>query len=293
MSRGEKLPMARAKVPLDTLMKWVQAMVVHPHRVETAVDDDAVRAILDVNEARVGELILPSKTLQPIQRLAVYANMYPLRMRDALATDFPVVKRILGEEGWNGLIDGYIVDHFSRHTNLNQLGKHVPAYVKTRKDLPNVGFVAEMAELEQSMVEVFDAPESPAASVTELAELPPEQWATARFHPIAAFRLCAFSYPVNAYLQATKEDRDPPRIKKAQTYTAIYRKNFTVWRMNLTRPQYRIVKLFQEGHCVIDALEKATKGGGSDLAGTAQQLRVWFQEWFAEGWFSRIELASE
>src|SRR5690606_19031017 len=162
----------------------------------------------------------------PIQRLAVYANMYPLRMRDALSTDFPVLKRLLGEDGWNDLIDGYIVEHYSRHPNLNQLGRHLPAYVKTRKDLPGAGFAAELAELGQAMVEVFDAPESSQASVTELGELPPEEWATAKFHPIAAFRLCAFSYPVNAYLQATKEDRDPPRIKKAQTYTAVYRKHF-------------------------------------------------------------------
>lgn len=276
---------------LETLMKWVQAMVVHPHRVQTAVDDPAIRSILDLDEAQVAQVILPSKTLQPIERLAVYANMYPLRMRDALATDFPVVKRALGEDGWNDLIDGYIVLHFSRHPNLNQLGRHLPAYIKGRKDLSNAGFLAELAELEQAMVEVFDAPETQPASVTELAELPPEQWAGAKFHPIAAFRLGAYSYPVNAYLQATKEDRDPPRMKKAQTYTAVYRKNFTVWRMNLTRPQYRIVKLFLEGHTVIDALEKASKG--SDLAGSAQQLRAWFQDWFAEGWFGRIELAQD
>ena len=290
VTRARKLPMAGAQVPLETLMKWVQAMVVHPHCVETAVDDAAVRSILDVDEARIGEVVLPSKTLTPIQRVGVYANMYPLRMRDALATDFPVVKRIVGEDAWNGLVDGYVVDHYSRHPNLNQLGRHLPAYVRTRKDLNQAAFVAEMAELEQAIVEVFDSPESPQASVAELAGLPPEQWATAKFHPVAAFRLCAFSYPVNAYLQAVKEDREPPRIKKAQTYTAVYRKSYSVWRMGLTRPQYRILKLFGEGHTVIEALFRATKGGGSDVAGSAQQLRAWFQEWFQEGWFGRIEI---
>lgn len=293
MQPGEKLPMAKAKVPLETLMRWVQAVVVHPHRVETAVDDEAIRAILDIPEERVGEVILPSRTLPPASRLAVYANMYPIRMRDALATDFPVVKSAIGEDAWNQLIGGYIVDHYSRHPNLNQLGKHLPAYVRTQKSLPHSGFVAEMAELEQAMVEVFDAAESTQASVKELGELPPEKWATAKFYPIDAFRLCAFSYPVNAYLQATKEGRETPRIKKAQTYTAVYRKNFSVWRMGLTRSQYRLLKLFGEGHSVIEALFKATKGGGSDVAGTAQQLRGWFQEWFGEGWFSRIEIPAE
>lgn len=292
MSRVEKLPMARAKVPLETLMKWVQAVVVHPHCVETAVQDDSVRAHLDLPPDRVGEVILRSRTLDPMQRIGVYGNMYPMRMRDALKTDFPTIEKTLGCDGWAGLIDGYIVENFSRHPNLNQLGKHLPAYIRTRKDLPQTAFLSELADLEQAMVEVFDSPESPRAAVADLAELPPEQWATAKFHPVAAFRLCTFTYPVNAYLQAIKEDREPPRVKKAQTYTAVYRKNYSVWRMGLARPQYRILKLLSEGHTVIDALVKATKGGGSDVAGSAQQLRVWFKEWFQEGWFSQIEISA-
>lgn len=292
MSRVDRLPMARAKVPLSTLMKWVQAVVVHPHCVETAVQDESVRAHLDLTPERVGEVILPSKTLEPMQRIGVYGNMYPLRMRDALRTDFPVVHRVLGDDGWAGLVDGYVIENYSRHPNLNQLGRKLPAYLRTRKDLAQSAFLAELCELEQAMVEVFDSPESPQANVAELAELPPERWATAKFHPVSAFRLCAFQYPVNAYLQAVKDERDPPRVKKSQTYTAVYRKNYVVWRMGLTRPQYRILKLLSEGNTVLDALVKATKGGGSDVAGSAQQLRIWFQEWFQEGWFSQIELAA-
>ena len=106
MSRGEKLPMAAPKVPLETLMRWVQAVVVHPHCVSTAVQDDAVRAHLDRTPERVGEVILPSKTLDPMQRIGVYGNMYPLRMRDALKTDFPTVHHILGDDGWASLVDG-------------------------------------------------------------------------------------------------------------------------------------------------------------------------------------------
>ena len=294
MSRAkEPLPMAKANVPLETLMNWVQALVVHPHCVDTALDDDAVKKIIDIAPERINELVLPSKTLTPSERLGIYAGMYPMRMRDALATDFPCVKKALGDDGWGELVDAYIVDHYSVHPNLNQLGRGLPAFIREQKQLKQATFLAELAELEQAMVEVFDAPESAQADVNALLDLRPDQWSSAVFHSVAAFRLCAFQYPVNGYLQCVKTDQEPPSVKRGQTYVAVYRKSYVTWRMNLTRPQYRILKLLTEGKTVFDALLKGSKGGGSDVAGLAQQLTAWFKDWFEEGWFSSIELKTD
>ena len=298
MPRGEKLPMVSAvtslpSVPLQTLMNWVQAVVVHPHCVDTAVCDDGVRAVLDVSPDRVGDVILPSRTLTPSQRLNIYAGMYPMRMRDALKTDFPVVQGVLGDDGFMELVNAYIVEHFSVHPNLNQLGRKLPEFIRASKHIKNSAFLAEMAELEQAMVEVFDGPDTTTANVDDLTSLAPEAWSDAVFHPVESFRLLTFQYPVNAYLQAFKSGKDVPAIKKSQSYTAVYRKNFVVWRYGLTRPQYRILKLLSEGKTVFDALLKGAKGGGSDVATMAQQLRGWFSEWFTEGWFSRIEIRAD
>jgi hypothetical protein len=274
---------------LEKLMGWVQACVVHPKYVTEATQSDAAKKYLDVAPDRIGDIILPSKTLSPAERLAVYAGMYPMRMRDALRVDYPVVKHFVGDEGWANLIDRYIEVHYSVHPNLNQLGRALPEYIRSQDDIKQRAFLSELATLEQNMVQVFDEEESPQASVEDLADLPPEKWAQAVFHPVKAFRLCTFNYPVNAILQAVKEERTPPPIKKAQTYTAVYRKNFTVWRMGLNRTQYRILKLLTEGKTVLEVLAKAAKGD-SDVANLAQQLRGWFREWFEEGWFSRIEI---
>jgi len=293
MSRAEKLPMAKARVPLETLMNWVQAVVVHPHCVDSAVSDDAVRKFMDLTPERIGEVIVPSKTLTPGERIGIYGGMYPMRMRDALGTDFPVLRKALGDDGWAELVDAYIVDHYSVHPNLNQLGRAIPEFVRASKSLKQAAFLSELAELEQAMVEVFDANESPKADVSALLDLQPAQWSSAVFRTVDAFRLCAFQYPVNGYLQAAKEEKELPAMKRGQTYVAVYRKNYVVWRMNLSRTQYRILKLLAEGKTVFEALLKGSKGGGSDVAGMAQQLRGWFKDWFEEGWFSRIDLEPE
>ena len=57
------------EVPLGRLQRWLQAVVVHPGSAEDAVAAPAARSF--VPRGRVGEVILPSATLSPEQRLAV------------------------------------------------------------------------------------------------------------------------------------------------------------------------------------------------------------------------------
>jgi hypothetical protein len=69
-------------LPLDRLQRWMQAVIVHPGPPEEAVRTSVARAL--VPDERLADVILPSKTLRPEERLAIYHGMYPLRMRDAL-----------------------------------------------------------------------------------------------------------------------------------------------------------------------------------------------------------------
>ena len=48
--------------------------------------------------------IVPSKTLTPVERLEIYANMYFYRILDALKEDFPVLLQSIGEDQFHNLI---------------------------------------------------------------------------------------------------------------------------------------------------------------------------------------------
>jgi hypothetical protein len=291
---------------LEALMGWVQQLIVHPEGVEAALGAPEAKTHMTVTPETINRVILPSPTLSAIERLSVYANMYPARMCEALEADYPVIKHYLGQENWEALVSAYVHVHPSRHPNLNYLGQHFPAFVKKlnagevelpanvpRPEIRERVFVQEMAELEQAITEVFDIEDSPQVNVDDLVRLPPEAWASAVFEPIKALRVLAFTHPVNAYLHATKNDKEPPRIQRSQTYVAVYRKDYVVWRRELSRPQYRILKLLMEGKTVGEALVKGTKGGGTDLAGLAAQLQTWFRSWVEEGWFSRIRVVPD
>jgi len=80
---------------LPSLQRWMQAVVVHPGTTEEALR--SAGAARHLKPAEIESVLLPSKTLTAAQRIAIYQEMYPLRMRDALASDYPGLEHFLGE----------------------------------------------------------------------------------------------------------------------------------------------------------------------------------------------------
>ena len=263
----------------------MQAVIEQPGTVEEAVLADAARAELDPSE--IGRVILPSKTLTPVERVGVYQGMYLLRMIEALEGDYPAVAHFLGGEEFAALVTRYVAAHPSTSYTFNRLGRRFPEFVRQSRSVRGKGFVADLARLELSVTEVFDSPESPAWPADEVAALPHEAWEGAVLEPIGAFRLGAYAYPVNAYLQSVKEDRhDHPGVGRKPTYVAVWRKRYEVWRLELPKPAHDFLSDLAKGRPFGKAVAAAARG----LQGNAgDQLFRWLRDWVAEGMFQGIE----
>ena len=78
------------EVPLDRLQRWLQAVVVHPGSTGEAVAAPAARAL--VPRRRVGDVILPSATLRPEERLAVYRRRYTVWRQDLTRAGYGLLR---------------------------------------------------------------------------------------------------------------------------------------------------------------------------------------------------------
>lgn len=271
---------------LPSLQGWMQAVIEHPGTVGEGVETPAARATVD--PAEIERVIRPSKTLTSVERVGVYQGMYLLRMVEALEGDYPAVAHFLGGEGFAEVVTRYVQAHPSASYTLNRLGARFPEFLRDSKGVGNRGFAADLARLELLVTEVFDAPQSPAWPADEIARVPEEAWPAARLEPIAAFRLGAFGYPVNAYLQSVKEENhDHPSTARQATWTAVWRKNYEVWRLNLSKPQYDFLRALAKGRLFGKAVADAARG----LQGAAgEQLFRWLRDWVAEGMFTRLNV---
>jgi hypothetical protein len=275
---------------LDRLQRWMHEVVVHPGTVEDALAGPSSSA---PSAERIEDILLPSRTLTAPQRIEIYHAMYPLRMGEALSSDYPALHHYLGDAGFAELVRAYVQAHPSRGYTLNRLGDHLPEFVKTAPGLRRPDFCHDLARLELAITEVFDAPETPPLSEAAIASVPPDAWERAVLTPVAAFRLLSFRYPVNAYLQTVKDDNhDHPKARLKDTWVAVYRRDYAGYRLELRRSAHDLLAELVAGRSLGEALTRAVRLGGR-RAPSEHELFRWFREWVSGGVFGSVTIASD
>jgi hypothetical protein len=270
---------------IERLLHWMQAVITHPGGVEEGAEAAEARELDPRAAQELGSVVLPSRALSPAERLGIYSGMYVQRLLDCLREDHGALHHALGSERFEETMRAYVAAHPSTHFSLNHLGARLPEFMAGRGD-KRAAFLSELARLERSMQEVFDAPQQAALAQRELLELPQERWPALLLRPIAALKLHAFHYPVNRYLQDVRDGRHP-RIPAARpSWTLVYRKDYAVWRMTLAREQYELLRLLFEELALGEALETCAELPGIDAKLLSSALGSWFREWSAEGIFA-------
>ena len=185
-----------AKTNLRRIQFWLQEFIVDP---------ESDQAVYGKNNDEATRLILPSRTLAPVQRVAIYRDMYLLRMEEALAGDFPVLKHHLGGQGFKDLVADYVQHYPSKSYTLNRLRKNLPDFIVEKAAVRRRAFAFDLARLELAMCEAFDAPRSSVLTPHAIAEVPETAWENARIRTIEALSLLAFRYPADESLHGHRD----------------------------------------------------------------------------------------
>lgn len=269
------------------MQRWMQIVITHPRGVAAGVGTEEAKAEYDIVPDELERLIAPSRSLSGLERISIYSEMYTLRLLDVLREDFSVLLNALGERRFEALARDYIAAHPSRHPNLNQFGRHLAEFVASREDR-QAAFLSELARLERAASEVFDAERAVALSRAELEGLAPAGWPRLRLERVPATRVLSFRYPVNRYYVDVKEGRGPRIPKPAPSFALVYRKDWIVWRANLSREQHALLEALATGAELGAALESLSAREDLELARVQRELAGWFREWSAEGVFRSI-----
>ncbi|MEM7305603.1 MAG: DNA-binding domain-containing protein [Planctomycetota bacterium] len=269
-----------ASAELDRLQRWFLEVVTHPAGVR------AGEGAADPGLA-IDEVIAPSESLDGERRIGLYAGMYFTRLFEVLEEDFPALTALAGEDA-RRVFEAYLVRYPSDHPNLNRLGRRLAGFVAEEElGLAHPAFAAELARLERTVQEVFDAPRQTALSTDELLAIPPESWGGLRLTPVAATRVLAFEHPVNEWYQAFRENGEVAGVPApAPTWLVLYRRDYRVWRLPLSHPQFTLLEALRAGATLGDALGELALV--TDLAAIAPSLQEWFRDWSGLGLFGSL-----
>ena len=276
--------MSLEKLELTRLQRWMQEVVVHPGTVEDAIESNG--AIREIPSERLSEVVLPSHSMTSAERIGVYHAMYLMRMEEALETDYPVIRYHLGDHQFGHLVREYVQRYPSTSYTLNRLGDQLPQFFHDEPEWRDAAFLHDLARLELAMTKVFDEEESSVLGSEELEAVPPEAWEEARLRPIPALRLLAFKHAVIPNLIAYHEDRPSPSPRRQATWVALYRRDYSVLRLELSRAEFDLLKAIIDGAPLGEALTTAAASKSP-----RQQAKIfrWFRTWVSEGLFTAIE----
>ncbi|MGQ0385126.1 MAG: HvfC/BufC family peptide modification chaperone [Gammaproteobacteria bacterium] len=278
----------RAAPRLETLERWMQAVVTHPAGAEAGLRSPAARSLLPQAARNPDNVILPSKAMTATERLGIYSHAYFARLVEVLENEYPTTRRILGEEAFEAACRQFIRHHPSRERTLNRLSVKFPDFLG--RSLPRNhrnGLAVDVARIERAMEDVFDGPCAEPLTAADIAAIPPAQWERRPLPPIPALRLLKLRYPANEYMNSVRAKRRPRIPRPRATFAIVWRRGYQVYRCDQEPAQLRLLSALAAGRTLGQAVRTGIAGERGSAVRQAARLRRWFRGWAAQGLFRR------
>jgi hypothetical protein len=235
-------------------------------------------ALLDPGQAR----LLAPALKGDAGRLDIYRGNLVSAWRRALASAYPVLRRLLGEACFGSLSRAYGRAHPAREPDLNRYGAVLAEFIGGIDARP---WLPELGRLEWSAHEAWyapDAPDSEARAV--LATLSPQQFEDSRaiLHP--SLRLHASGWNTAAFWLAQQGGADALPAEPVQTrgYALVLRARWQVSVRELSAAEHAALLRLANGESFGAAFDAAF-----DLDEDAP-IAAWLDGWLKEGVLQEI-----
>ena len=202
---------------------------------EDAKGDGFIKAVVD--DKKVGAK----------KRLSIYHDAYRLRIIEALANAYPQLKALLGDVLFDKTAREYITAYPSTFRNLRWYGSEMCQHLLEK--LPQHPIAAEMADFEWKLSLAFDAEDELDITMTDLADLPPENWPELSFKFHSAIKVISTLWNTIPVWQALEIDETPPKptLESTSISWLIWRKHFNSQFRLLTEMELSALKLMMDG----------------------------------------------
>jgi hypothetical protein len=256
----------------------------------------------------VAKLIKPSATLQPIERVEIYNRMYWFRLLECIATDFPGLRALIGDERFWKLAEAYLRAHPSRSFTLRNLGAKLPRFVakEPRWTRPHAEAAGDLARFEWAQIVAFDGARVAPLTKKGLTAIDPEKLRL-RVQPYLTLLTCR--HAVDDYSLAVKNDSalraeashavtersaEAEGRKVALTrlrerlHVVVHRVDNQLYYKRLEPEAARLLRALAAGKTLPEACGKAfvTRAVVSreQQEEHAEKIRAWFALWMRLGW---------
>jgi hypothetical protein len=261
-------------------LKWVETLL---YRLITAPSGVAEGLAHEKSLAPNGlaSVIIGDDRLNAEERVDIYANMYFYRLLDVLKEDFPATLAVLGEDRFHNLATGYLIEYPPAHFSISLAGEHLADFIRAHPLREEFPFLADLAQFERALIEVFHAPDAPALDAEAMRAIPPQHWPDLKLRLHPAHQILELEWNLAPILKAVEQGEPPPHPTREAIVMLVWRRRNTVF--------YRAIDTAERD--AFDALAKGTSfpeiceliagslDEGEDPASAInQRLEVWLRD---------------
>lgn len=230
-----------------------------------------------INDAKVGAE----------KRLSIYANAYRLRIIEALASAYPKLKMLVGDEFFDEAARLYINTYPSMHCNMRWVGSEMAQHLQLI--LPQHPVAAELAQFEWALGLTFDAEDAPTITLQDLAAIPPENWINLRFSLHPSLNLLDLHWNIVAIWNALDIEAVPPEPIKNNAACLVWRQHLNAHFKTISSQEFKLIKrmaLKATFGALCEAVENARTENDTDAM---QQVAAYISNWLNAGLISNIQ----
>jgi hypothetical protein len=144
------------------------------------------------------------------RRFSVYRNNVALSLTRALEAAFPTVRKLVGDEFFAAMAGLFLRAHPPRSRMLMLYGAEFPGWLERFPPVAHLGYLPDVARLDQAMRESYHAADSAPLPETAFQRLLGEDIAGLRLRLAPALRLVRSRWPVAAIWAANHEAGPAP-----------------------------------------------------------------------------------
>jgi Putative DNA-binding domain len=169
-----------------------------------------VAALIDPDAAIPAGLVGPTGRPAP-KRFSVYRNNVASSLTRALEASFPTVRKLVGDDFFAAMAGIFLRAHPPRSRMLMLYGEEMPEFLEEFQPVAHLGYLPDVARLDQAMRESYHAADSTGLPAPEFQRLVGEDVAALRLRLAPSLRILRSRWPVQSIWAANHESGPSPR----------------------------------------------------------------------------------
>lgn len=218
----------------------------------------------------------------PASRLGIYQRGYRIRLREALAAEFPGLALLAGRR-LQPLLDAYVQAHPSSHYNIRWHGAVLAAFLEVAAPWRDRPALAHMARLDWAISTAFDSADQAPLPPAALAGVPPDAWADLRLALPGHVQLVSCAANVDAFRRAADRGEARPHVRRLPHVRQIlvWRPALDVRYRRLAADEALALQGVLRGETFATLCERQAERYPPDTV--LPRMAAWLQQWLADG----------